>query len=111
MMAKTTLDQCSELQLFGYIYALGGFIFYAQHDAADGRIEWTDELKEVVQKASKMVQAGVAQTKRFGVRSPLTVDGTATEQYWEWYHEIKPRWLEMKRDDRNALLKELEELS
>jgi hypothetical protein len=76
---------CTEIQLYFYIYRLGGYIWSVNHELSDGRMLESPEIKASLEEAQRKVEIAVDQTERFGVKQPRNEDGGATIEYWRWF--------------------------
>lgn len=92
------IKDCSELDLFLTIDALGMFVWRMTHDLSHGRIDGTEEELEGVRADIKSMQERLEKTvpfcERFGVdfeivekKNELTGGAykTACDEYWQWY--------------------------
>lgn len=77
----------AEVMLYHIINQLGGFIFYMNHDMADGRIPESDwpSIDAEIKMAQEEIQFAVDHTTRFGVTQPRDTEGRATPAYWKWF--------------------------
>ncbi len=64
---------------------LGGFIFYMNHDLADGRIPEDPSIDKALAAAKKEIEFAVDHTTRFGVTKPRNDNGGGSEEYFLWY--------------------------
>lgn len=99
-------DDLTELQTFGLIESLGGFIWAANHNAADGKIEWTDELEKAVTDSKTVIVTLARSLTEFGVDNPVDDDDVPTKTYKEWYSKTKELWYQLDVADRAILLKD-----
>jgi hypothetical protein len=74
-----------EIQLYILIDMLGGQLFYVQHDDADRRLPKELDVLNVMETLQEKIQYAVAQTTRFGVKSPMEENKVATPEYWAWF--------------------------
>ena len=83
------ISQCTEQELYHIINMIGGMIWRANHDAADGRITGNFDLS----KEQYAIEYCVMQTTRFGVEIPEPKEGehverTASYNAWfKWWNE------------------------
>ena len=81
------LENGQEIELYMFIESAGGFIFYMEHDMADGRIpekDWPAIDRDIANvRAQQLLVA--AKLTRFGITANLP-DGSTSTDYWKWYH-------------------------
>lgn len=106
------IKNCSELELFLTIDALGMFVWRMNHDLADGRIGDTEKERQSITKDIRTMQERLEKTvphcERFGVRfelveKPNEILGgtykTACDEYWQWYRHWD-EWKKALTDDQ-----------
>jgi hypothetical protein len=93
----------TELEYWAIIEELGGFIFYLNHDLADGRIQSTPEMEKDIVDARKISKQLVGELRaKFGVVAPedcpkreygkkMPDPPSGLKWYWVWYEEMKEK--------------------
>jgi hypothetical protein len=73
------LDSASEIYLWLFIEATGGFLWRMNHDLADGRIDSTPGIEKDLVMMQENIEYAASQLERFGIPGP------SDDKYWEWY--------------------------
>ena len=78
----------AEIELYLTINSLGDFIWRMNHDAAHGRFEMTESIKEDLEKAQYAIEFAVLNSCRFGIEIPEPKENEhvqRTESYNKWF--------------------------
>ncbi|MCK4891433.1 MAG: hypothetical protein KAS78_02075, partial [Candidatus Pacebacteria bacterium] len=93
----------TEMNIWKVIESLDGYIFYTEHDAADGRISLSSESDKYLQVVKKVSELLVNKLKEFNVIPPSEYSECETRQelppapegktyYWEWYETMSKEY-------------------
>lgn len=94
------LSTCSELELYTYIYSLGGALWKVRHDLADERYPSSPELEQWLVDTDKRIERGVDETTRLGHFAVARTNNGATESYWNWYYKMKDAFNSLSEKDQ-----------
>jgi hypothetical protein len=104
------IEKGPEIVAYQFIYAVGGYIFWMEHDMADGRIPESDWEKIDLSLTERRVEqlAVIKSLTKYGLTEPVTDKNAPTEMYWKWYRWWKKYMDSLSREEEYKLGKAIE---
>ena len=101
---KEKITTCSEYNLYFIIDECGGFIWRMNHDLSHGRIDDpSGSIQKDIQNVQVLIKLAVEETKRFGVPFKMNENGSACNEYWNWYRFWDKWKKELSDEDWNSI--------